>query len=80
MALYGDFGEHEHIFSPVSLSDYALWALLTRISCGRTQLRRWLQKTKSEFWQLSPEEKRIVQSETLGDPAEVHEGGAGQMK
>jgi len=29
MALYGDFGEHEHIFSPVSPSDYAHWAALT---------------------------------------------------
>jgi len=44
MALYSDFGEHEHIFSP---------------------LRRY----KDEFWQLSPEEKRVVQSERLREPA-----------
>jgi len=59
MALYCDFGEQEHIFSP---------------------LRRWVQKSKDEFWQLSPEEKRIVQSETLRDPAGVHGEGAGPMK
>jgi len=39
MALFGDFGEHEHIFSP---------------------LRRWVWQSKDEFWQLSPEEKRIA--------------------
>lgn len=32
--------------------------------------------SKDEFWQLSPEEKRIVQGETLRDPAEVHEAGS----
>jgi len=56
MALYGDFGEHEHVFSPV---------------------RRWVQRSKGEFWRLSPEEERIVQGETLRDPAEVHEEGSG---
>jgi len=55
MAFYGDFGEHEHIFSP---------------------LRRWMQKSKDEFWQLSSEEKRIVQSETLRDPGQMREEGA----
>jgi len=54
MALYSDFGEHEHIFSP---------------------LRRWVQKSKDEFWQLSPEEKRVVWSEALRDPVEVHDDG-----
>lgn len=49
MAFYVDFGEHEHIFSP---------------------LRRWLQRSKDEFWELSPEEKRVIQSEILRDPAE----------
>jgi len=45
MALYGDFGEHEHVFSP-------------------------LRRRKGEFLQLSPEEKRTVQSETLRDRTE----------
>lgn len=36
-----------------------------------------MQKSKDEFWQLSPEEKRTVQSETLRDPAEVHGEDAG---
>ncbi|KAF9651607.1 hypothetical protein BDM02DRAFT_3184361 [Thelephora ganbajun] len=59
MALYGDFGEHEHIFSP---------------------LRRWVRKSKDEFWHLSPEEERIIQSETLRDPADAYEDGAGSRK
>ena len=36
-----------------------------------------MRKSKDEFWQLSPEEKRIVQRETLHDPAEAHEGAQG---
>jgi len=80
MAFYGDFGEHEHVFSPVSLSNFVRRIVLTWISCGWTQLRRWAQKSKDKFWQLSPEEKRIVQSETLRDPAEVHGEGVGSMK
>jgi len=59
MALYGDFGEHEHVFSP---------------------LRRWVQKSRDEFWRLSPEEKRVVQSETLRDPAEVDGDSAGSER
>jgi len=55
MALFSDFGEHEHIFSP---------------------LRRWARVSKDEFWQLSAEEKRIVQSEALRDAAGVHEDGS----
>jgi len=52
MAFYADFGEHEHIFSP---------------------LRKWAQRSNDGFWQLSPEEKRIVQSEVSGDSAESRE-------
>jgi hypothetical protein len=39
-----------------------------------------MQKGKDEFWQLSPEEKRIVQSEALRNLAEVHAEGAGSGK
>ena len=31
MAFYGDFGEHEHIFSPVSLSGCVRRIVLTRV-------------------------------------------------
>ena len=31
MALYGDFGEHEHIFSPVSISDCVCRIVLTEL-------------------------------------------------
>ena len=34
MALYADFGEHEHIFSPVRPSVCTLRTVLTWISCG----------------------------------------------
>lgn len=30
-----------------------------------------MQRSKDEFWQLSPEEKRMTEGENLGDPAEL---------
>lgn len=65
-------GDHRHI--PVHGSLRRLWRTRPRIQRGKetpvfnpliltpTQFRRTVQKKKGEFWELSPEERKIVHS------------------